>query len=131
MTLELYVDLLTLTVSPSSARSELISNSDAHETPHATQVLQLLRGHMTTLGVPLGASLVWTIACSDSAANVSDLTTFANYGHAIAPEKVLIPKICVPQHSASFKGINLSLSCKYQRVWRASSVVPSAFKRVR
>ena len=43
---------------------------------------------MTKLGVPLGSSLVWTIACSDTQANASDLATFANYGHAIAPEKV-------------------------------------------
>jgi len=47
-----------------------------------------MRLAMTSLGVPLGASLVWTIGCSDSPANASDLTTFANYGHAIAPEKV-------------------------------------------
>jgi hypothetical protein len=53
------------------------------------QVLQSLRASMTQLGVPLGSSLVWTVACSDSAANASDLATFAHYGHAIAPEKVL------------------------------------------
>jgi len=55
---------------------------------HVSQVLRSMRLAMTSLGVPLGASLVWTIGCSDSPANASDLTTFANYGHAIAPEKV-------------------------------------------
>jgi len=52
------------------------------------QVLQALRAQMDKLGVSQGASLVWTIQCSESEVTDAQLDEFAKYGHAIAPEKV-------------------------------------------